>query len=133
MGTVKSFTELEIWKKARVLEKEIFTLCKQGLLSKDYSLKDQMNRSAGAIMDNIAEGFGRGSRLEFIQFLTIARGSAAELQSQLFRCLDRQYIEAGTQQRLFEQCDEIAKMITSFIAYLNKTDFKGQKFKSRVE
>ena len=132
MATVKSFTDLEIWKRSRILANRVFVLCKEDRLSKDFALKDQMNRSAGAIMDNIAEGFGRGSKLEFIQFLTIARGSIAELQSQLCRCMDRQYIISETLDTLYKECEEISKMITSFISYLNKTEFKGQKFKSRV-
>ena len=63
MATVKSFTDLEIWKRSRILANRVFVLCKEDRLSKDFALKDQMNRSAGAIMDNIAEGFGRGSKL----------------------------------------------------------------------
>jgi len=83
---------MEIWQLARQLAKEIFSLTQVGSLAKDYSLKDQMNRSAGAIMDNIAEGFGRGSRLEFVQFLSISGGSADELKSQLYRCIDKGHI-----------------------------------------
>ena len=71
MPTIQKIEELEIWQLARSFSKEIFELTHTGKLSKDFSLKDQMNRSSGSIMDNIAEGFGRGSRLEFIQFLTI--------------------------------------------------------------
>ncbi|HEX8314515.1 MAG TPA: four helix bundle protein, partial [Flavisolibacter sp.] len=70
MATITSFTDLEIWKLAVELHNEIFDLSKVEPLSKDFSLKDQMNRSSGSVMDNIAEGFGRGGRLEFIQFLT---------------------------------------------------------------
>ncbi|HEY0749503.1 MAG TPA: four helix bundle protein [Chitinophagaceae bacterium] len=132
MATFRSYTELDLWQRARALENKIFNLTKNGSLAKDYGLKDQMNRSTGAIMDNIAEGFGRGSKLEFIQFLTISRGSAAELQSQLYRCLDRGYIEKELVEQLIEDCEDISKMITSFIAYLNKSEFKGQKFKSRT-
>ena len=73
------------------MENKIFLFTKSGQLSKDYNLKVQMNRSSGSVLDNTAEGFGRGSRLEFIQFLTVARGSAAEIQSQMYRCLDRKY------------------------------------------
>ena len=82
-------------------------------------------------MDCIAEGFGRGSRLEFIQFLTIARGSAAEVQSQLYRCLDRKYFSREQFQELYDLADEVCKMITGFIEYLNKSSYKGQKFKDR--
>ena len=132
MATFKSYTELDLWQRARTLENKIFKLTNEGSLSRDYALKDQMNRATGAIMDNIAEGFGRGSRLEFIQFLTISRGSVSELQSQLYRCMDRKYIEKDLADQLIEDCENISKMITSFIAYLNKSEYKGQKFKSRI-
>jgi len=82
-------------------------------------------------MDNIAEGFGRGSRLEFIQFLTISRGSGAELQSQLYRSLDRKYINQLQFEELYSYTDNVCKMLTGFIAYLNKSPIKGQKFKTR--
>jgi four helix bundle protein len=74
MATVKRFEDLEIWQMARELENKVFEETQKGKLSKDYKLKDQMNSAAGSIMDNIAEGFGRGSRLEFVQFLSISKG-----------------------------------------------------------
>jgi len=92
MATIQKFEDLDIWQLARTLSKDIFSLSQTGNLAKDFSLKDQMNRSSGSIMDNIAEGYGRGSRLEFIQFLSISSGSADELKSQLYRCLDKDYI-----------------------------------------
>lgn len=132
MGTIQKFEDLEIWQLARVLAKEIFLLTQNGKLSKDFSLKDQMNRSAGSIMDNIAEGFGRGSRLEFIQFLSISTGSADELKSQLYRCLDKEYISKDIFDTLYEQTNAIYKKINGFIKYLNSTLVKGTKFKERT-
>ena len=129
MATVKRFEDLEVWQKARKLENKIYELTETGKLSKDYKLKDQVNDASGSVMDNIAEGFGRGSRLEFIQFLTVARSSASEVQSQLYRCLDRKYISSEQFQELYNQADEVCKMITGFIGYLNKSEHKGQKFK----
>ena len=86
MATVQKFEDLEIWQLARELATHIFKLTQKGKLLKDFELKDHMNASAGAIMDNIAEGFGRRSRLEFVQFLSVSTGSADELKSQLYRC-----------------------------------------------
>jgi four helix bundle protein len=131
MSTIKRFEDMELWQKARLIENKVFQLIQSGPLSKDYATRDQMNRAVGSIMDNIAEGFGRGSRLEFIQFLTISRGSASELQSQLFRCLDRKYISKVQFDELMKNINEIGKMLTGFINYLNKTSIKGNKFKSR--
>jgi four helix bundle protein len=82
-------------------------------------------------MDNIAEGFERSSRLEFINSLGIAKGEAGELKSQLYRCLDNSYINREAFDHLYLMANKVTKMITSLITYLNKSDYKGQKFKNR--
>jgi four helix bundle protein len=132
MATIKRFEDLEVWQKARLLENKIFELMQVAKLSKDFELKNQMNKSAGSIMDNIAEGFGRGSRNEFIQFLTISRGSLTELQSQLYRCFDRKYLLNDEFSVCYSLAEEVGKMLSTFIAYLNKSDMAGNKFKERV-
>ena len=75
MATIQNFEDLKVWQKARILCKEVFSLTSIGSLLKDFALKDQINRSSGSIMDNIAEGFGRKGNLEFINFLTYSSGS----------------------------------------------------------
>jgi len=132
MATIQKFEDLEIWQLARILSKDIFILSQTTNLVKDFSLKDQMNRSSGSIMDNIAEGFGRGSRLEFIQFLSISTGSADELKSQLYRCFDKEYISKENFEDLYEKTNAIYKKINGFIKYLNSSVVKGTKFKERV-
>ncbi len=132
MATIKKIEDLEVWQKARLLENKIFELMQTSRLSKDFELKNQMNKSVGSILDNIAEGFGRGSRNEFIQFLTISRGSLTEIQSQLYRCLDRNYLSNELFQIHYGLTEEIAKMLFTFITYLNKSDMAGNKFKERV-
>ena len=132
MATIKNFTDLEVWQLANELEKKIYQQLNTGLLSKDLALKDQMNRSSGSITDNIAEGFGRGGRLEFIQFLSVARASASELQSQLIRCLNRNYISKDIYDELYELADKTGKKIGAFIKYLNESDKSGAKFQNRV-
>ena len=79
MATIKKFTELEVWQLANELEKKVYEQLSAGTLSKDFALRDQINKSVGSIPDNIAEGFGRGGRNEFIQFLSIARASASSV------------------------------------------------------
>ncbi|MDI9365857.1 MAG: four helix bundle protein [Flavobacterium sp.] len=133
MATIQKFEDLEVWQKSRLLENVIFELTLTGKLYKDFDLKNQMNRSSGSIMDNIAEGFGRGGRNEFIQFLAIARGSGTELQSQLHRCIDRKYISEEEFLETYNKIEEVLKMLTGFINYLNKTTVKGQKFKDRKD
>lgn len=131
MATVKKFTELEVWQLANQLQLKVFSVSSTALLKNDFALKDQMNRSSGSIADNIAEGFGRGGRLEFIQFLTIARASASELQSQLIRTLSRKYISQEVYDELSELADKTGSKIGAFIKYLNKSDLKGPKFLGR--
>jgi four helix bundle protein len=132
MATIMRFEDLEIWQLARALAKEVFVFTKTEKLSKDFAHKDQMNRSAGSIMDNIAEGFGRASRLEFIQFLSIASGSTTELQSQIYRCFDKEYMDEVYFNELAEKTNAVYKKTNGFIKYLNGTLIKGTKFKERV-
>lgn len=131
MGTIKKFEELEIWQLSRALNADVFDLANIKPLAQDFSLRNQMLRSAGSMMDNIAEGFGRGSRLEFVQFLSIAKASAAELHSQLIRCKDYKYISNNLFEETIEKVNKIGNKTAAFIRYLNKSNFKGQKFMER--
>jgi len=131
MSTIKKFEDLKVWQKARILCQKVFEITQQEPFSSNYKLKDQINGSSGSVMDNIAEGFGRQGNNEFINFLTIANGSAMEVKSQLYRALDRNYITKDKFEELSLQADEISKMIFGLIAYLGKSDFRGQKFKVR--
>src|SRR5690606_41719940 len=92
MAAIKRFEDLECWKSARDLCANIFQATNSGPFIKDFSLKDQILRSGGATMDNIAEGVGRGGSKELIQFLFIAKASCAEVTSQLSRAKDRKPI-----------------------------------------
>jgi four helix bundle protein len=130
MPTFKSFEEITVWQKARLLCSRINTLNNTTDLAKDFKLKDQINGSSGSIMDNIAEGFGRGGNKEFIQFLAISLGSTCECQSQLYRMLDRNYINKALFDELYHLCNEIRKMILGLISYIQKTQLKGIKFKT---
>lgn len=132
MATVKKFTDLEVWQLANELEQKIHLQIQTGTLNKDFALKDQINRSVGSIPDNIAEGFGRGGRLEFIQFLSIARASVSELQSQLIRCHNRNHFNKEIFTELDELSDKTGNKIGAFIKYLNQSDKTGPKFQNRV-
>ena len=131
MATFKTFEEIESWQSARQLCKMNFDQIRTPNLSKDFALKDQMNRSCGSIMDNIAEGFGRGGNKEFILFLGYSNGSCLEFESQLYRAMDRNYISTDEFKLMYKLADTIGKMNGGLIDYLNNSSFKGRKFKSR--
>ena len=90
--TINQFEEIEAWQKARELARVVYQSTKDGQISRDYGLRDQMRRAGVSIMANIAEGFSRRSNKEFCQFLFIAKSSAAELQSHAYVALDQAYI-----------------------------------------
>jgi len=127
--TIKRFEDLEIWQDARALCKKIRGLTKTTSLGKDFSLKDQILRSSGSVMDNIAEGFERDGKREFINFLYIAKGSLGETRSQVHRCYDAEHFTDETYQDLLNDCFNLAGKIAHFIDYLFKSEYSGTKKK----
>ncbi len=97
---IEKFEDLIAWQRARDLTKQIYEITKQGEFQRDFGLRDQMRRASVSVMSNIAEGFERGGRSEFHQFLVIAKGSCAELRSQLYVALDVGYVDQKTFQNL---------------------------------
>lgn len=128
MATINRFEDLEIWKEARRLAKEIHLIAVQTGLKDDFRLKSQIKDSSGSVMDNIAERFERDGNLEFRQFLLIAKGSAGETRSQLYRIFDCGYISEKKFEYLKSDYERLSGRISNFISYLNKKDFKGNKF-----
>ena len=131
MATYKRFEDLEIWQLARQLCQLIFSYTLQEKFSKDFALKDQIKRSSGSIMDNIAEGFERGGNREFVNFLSIAKGSTGEVQSQLYRSKDETLISEEQFINAYNLAEEIKNKTGGFMKYLNSSEFKGMKFKDR--
>jgi four helix bundle protein len=128
MATITRFEDLEIWQEARRLANEINIICIETELKTDYRFKDQIKAASGSVMDNIAEGFERNGNIEFRQFLSIAKGSAGETRSQLYRVLDFNYINQDKFNQLKTDFENLSGKINNFISYLNKKDFKGTKF-----
>jgi four helix bundle protein len=128
MATITKFEDLEIWQEARKLAKEVFILSKETDLKTDFRFKEQIKASSGSVMDNIAEGFERDGNLEFRQFLSVAKGSAGETRSQIYRLYDCEYISEEQFVDLKNKYEKLSGKIKNFITYLNKKDFKGNKF-----
>lgn len=126
---ITRFEDLEIWQLARELCRNIFELTNAGPFAKDFKLRGQIRGSSGSIMDNIAEGFERDGNKEFIQFLSIAKGSCGETRSQLYRSFDCSYINPEEFEALHEKTITISKKITTLMNYLGKSDIKGPKYK----
>ena len=115
------FEDLNIYKDSRLLTKKIYEVTKTQRFSKDFSLVNQIRRSAGSIMLNVAEGFERKGDKEFSQFLFIAKGSCGEIRAQLDIALDQSYMEKEVYRSLREDCEKISKMISNLIKYLRTT------------
>lgn len=130
MAKIERFEDLETWKLARELAMEIFELTMKGSFAKDNELTWQIRKSSGSVMDNVAEGFERDGRKEFLQFLSIAKGSAGETRSQLYRALDRKHITQKEFDKLHDHSISLIKKIAGFISYLKTSDYKGTKYKN---
>ena len=128
MASIKKFEDINAWKEARELCKKISVYSNRPAFSMDTGLKKQVSDSSGSIMDNIAEGFERGGKKEFISFLGYAKGSAGELKSQLYRILDKGYINKSEFQESYDLADNIARMLSGLISYLKNCEHKGFKF-----
>jgi four helix bundle protein len=125
---IERFEELEIWKEARNLTKRVFEITSTEPFHSDFKFRDQIRASSGSIMDNIAEGFERDGNKEFIQFLSVAKGSCGETRSQSYRAFDYQYINQDILDELILQTTQLSKKTSSFITYLKKSEFKGSKY-----
>ena len=108
---VSKFEDLIAWQKARILTAEIYEITEQGGFARDYGLKDQIRRASVSIMSNIAEGFERGRSSEFHQFLSIAKGSCAELRAQLYVALDAGYVNHSAFIELMKVAAEVGQII----------------------
>jgi len=123
----KKFEDLEIWKDARTLCKKIHVGSENSTLCKDLSIRDQIYRSSGSVMDNIAEGFERNGKKEFIQFLYIAKGSLGETRSQVYRAFDFSHFSKEFTEELINECMILSARIMNFIKYMAQTDIDGYK------
>jgi four helix bundle protein len=107
---VEKFEDIIAWQKARALTARIYQLTQQGKFARDYGLRDQIQRASVSIMSNIAEGFERGRPSEFHQFLSVAKGSCAELRSQIYIAFDAGYINQEVFDELMAKAVEVGRI-----------------------
>lgn len=129
MATIKVFEDLESWQLARKLCKMIHVFISREPFSKSFKLRDQIDSSSGSVMNNIAEGFERNGRKEFIQFLAISKGLAGETMSQLYKAFDRNFISNAEFTEAYDLAVKIGNKIGSMMNYLGKTEYAGTKYK----
>ena len=120
MISISRFEDLNCWKKARQLTNFVYDISSKAPFASDYELRNQIRRSAGSAMHNIAEGFDAGTDPEFARFLKMSRRSASEVQSQLYLALDRKYIDGAQLKTAYNLATEVKKLINGLIGYLNK-------------
>lgn len=113
MALIQKFEDVMAWQEARKLVTGIYKLTRNGEISRDFGIRDQLQRAAVSVMNNIAEGFDCESNLEFARFLVIARRSAVEVQSMLYAAYDIGYIDEKTQQELYAQTSKTKALINA--------------------
>lgn len=121
---VNSFEDLQVWKDSRIMVKSIYQLTSDGKFSRDFGLREQFQRAAVSIMNNIAEGFERNNNKEYIKFLGYSKGSAGEVRSMLYVATDLGYISQDSFNTLYQMSINIITQLSNFIKYLKSGSIK---------
>jgi four helix bundle protein len=129
LATISRFEDLTAWQAARKLAVDIYKVSEQGSFANDFSLRNQIRSAAISVASNIAEGFERNGRAEFIQFLSIAKGSAGEVRCQLYLANDMKYVSAESFEQLHAEAENVSAMIAGLIRYLKQSKLRGSKYK----
>ena len=129
MATIKRFEEIKAWQEARELARLVYGVTRNGPLAKDFGLKDQIQRAAVSVGSNIAEGFARNGNKEFVKFLWIAKGSATEVQSQLYTAKDIGYISDVDFNAVYSKAESCIILIYRFLKSLRSSPISGERYK----
>ena len=130
MVTIKRFEEIRAWQQARELSRMVYSLTSHGGISKDYGLRDQLQRAAVSVGSNIAEGFARSGNREFAKFLWIANGSAAEVQSQAYTAMDIGYFSQEQFSQVYDKAETCSILVYRFIKTLGNSSVAGERYKT---
>ncbi|HET6567115.1 MAG TPA: four helix bundle protein [Rhodothermales bacterium] len=120
MAKFERFEEITAWRNARALAREVYSISNQRSFGRDYGLRDQIRRAAVSVGSNIAEGFERHRVREFYHFLSIAKGSAGEVRSQLYVALDQGYIDQSVFDHIYQLTTQTARQISALMSYLER-------------
>jgi len=128
MATVERFEDLDVWQNARKLTNHVYDHTRQEPFSKDFGLRDQIQRAAVSVMSNIAEGFESRTQSVFVDYLGRARGSAGEVRAQLYVALDQGYISDSEFETMYRLVETTSRQLFRLIEYL-----KSRPNSSRVQ
>ena len=128
MGKIERFEDIESWKLARDTVNHVYTVTRGEPFSRDFALCNQIRRAAISILSNIAEGFERSGNKEFLQLLSIAKGSCGEVRAQLYIALDQRYLDEATFEEISDKHMATSRLISGFMRYLQRSDLRGSKF-----
>jgi four helix bundle protein len=118
MPKITRFEDIEAWKTARESTRKVYAFAEQGRFSKDFGLKNQIQRASVSVMSNIAEGFESRTQAKFIDYLGHAKASAGEVRSQLYIALDLEYVTQEQFDQVFDLADKSSRQIARFMDYL---------------
>ena len=119
MGRIDRFEDLHCWQEARKLVRIVYEATNKGAISRDFDMKSQIRKAAISSMNNIAEGFSRFSKKEFVRFLEISSSSACEVKSVAYTALDLQYWTTETATEVQNKAEDVKSLDLGFIKYLN--------------
>jgi four helix bundle protein len=129
MAVIEKFEDIEGWKLARQACNRIYDITQSEPCCRDFAFVNQIRRASVSIMSNIAEGFERDGNKEFLQFLSIAKGSCGEVRSQLYMANDRAYIDRKEFDEIYGMLVEASRTISGLMKYLKQSEDRGRKFK----
>ena len=131
MVALERFEDIEAWKRARELTRAIYQVTNGGRFARDFSLRDQIRRASVSIVSNIAEGFERDGNREFLQSLSVAKGSTGEVRAQLYVALDAGLLDPEEFRRLYDPATRTSQLIAGFARYLRESEYRGRKYQQR--
>lgn len=118
---ITRFEELRVWQQARAFNRDVYLMTRAPAFARDFAMSDQARRASLSVMNNIAEGFERFRRAEFMQFLSVAKGSSGEVRSMLYAALDVGYLKAPVFDEMLAKAEDLGRSIGTFRTGLERS------------